>query len=751
MADSSHRVPPLLEIRLRYVAQQYRRRKQLLGRLKFAAAFLVGLLLLWVGLPLAEELSVPFALPFALILAPLVFLWRRWLRGERAEEIDPTQIALLIDALHPELENLTVSSVEFARPDYRATSAWIVDQVLQKALTATSRFDLSELVDPRPLKKLALGSAALWLVGSIFLGFLLHSWDLGRIGDGFFSPSADRPPLFSVEPGDVQVRQGTDQTVWVEDAPRGQGGAIRWRTDQGDWQSSPLEPGAEKVLYFRLRHLQADTEYQIQIGNQRSPIYRIAVWTPPAVESIDLTYRYPDYLQLPLREVTDGGPIAAPPGTVVQLEVTADEPLSQATLELASGTSIPLTAAAAHRWGGDFTLTGDDEYRIDLRDVDGDENEPTLPHAIVVEIDAPPDIRVELPRGDDEATPIEEIPFRLAISDDYGLKAYGLQYELAGRPPVRLPLHIPSESPTEAGIEYLLSLEDWDLSPGDLITWTVWAEDHKPGRPPYETLGDPYFLEIRPFRRTFSRAVSNQGGAVGSGSSGSDAADQKQIIIATWNLRRQAPEMDEEEYIGSRAAITAAQRQVLEAALENPPPPGKESLVADLQSEVSASLERLEEAALPEPAPLLSQALIHQQRAYRFLLQLESDHRQIAQNSGAGGSGQGSTRRRELDQLETTRRRDFSEQASTLEEQLAATRQARSDIETLTRRQEFINQDIARLVSEMDEGDEEQRPEMRRQLEKLRAEQRRNLNDLDALEGRIASGDLDVEIGRAHV
>ena len=310
---------------------------------------------------------------------------------------------------------------------------------------------------------------------------------------------------------------------------------------------------------------------------------------------------------------------------------------------------------------------------------------------------------------------------------------------------MRLPLHTPSKSPTEARVEYLLSLEDWDLSPGDLITWTVWAEDHKPGRPAYETLGDPYFLEIRPFRRTFSQAVSNQGGAAGSGSgrSDSDAADQKQIIIATWNLRREAPDLDEEEYIGSRATIAAAQRQVLAAALENPPPPGKESLVADLQSEVSASLERLEESALPEPAPLLSQALVHQQRAYRSLLQLESDHRQVAQGSGAGGGGQGSARRRELDQLETTRRRDFSEQASTLEEQLAATRQARSDIEALSRRQEFINQDIARLVSEMDEGNEEQRRETERQLEKLRAEQRRNLSDLDALEGRLASGDLD--------
>ena len=746
MPDSSRRLPSLLETRLRYVARQYRRRRQLMGRLKFTAAFIVALLLLGVGVPLVEALSLPFFIPFILILPALVFLWRRWIkRGDR--EIDPAQIALLIDALHPELENLTISGVEFSRPDYQATSDWIVEHVREEARIETGRLDLNELADPRPLRRLALGSTALWLAGFALLAFLLYSWDLERIGSGFFSASPYRRAVFSVEPGDVRVRRGADQTVWVDDAPRDQSGAVRWRSGPGDWSTSPLEPGAEDVHYFRLRDLQADTEYQVQIGRQRSRIYRITVWTPPAVESIDLTYHYPDYLELPPREVIDGGPIAAPPGTTVRLEVMADEALSQATLELTSGASIPLSTVEPRRWRGEFTLTRDDEYRIGLRDVDGDENETVLPYPILAEVDDPPEIRVESPRGDDEATTIEEVSFVFSVSDDYGLKDYGLQFELAGRPPVRVPLHASSASSTEAVGEYLLALEEWDLSPGDLITWTVWAEDHKPGRPPYEVLGDPYFLEIRPFRRTFGQAVSNQGGAAGSGGGESDAADQKQIIIATWNLRRATPDLDAEEFTERRDAIAAAQRQVLQTALENPPP-GKESLVAALQQEVEAAFEQLAEAALPEPAPSLSQALVHQQRVYRALLQMESAHSQVVQSGSDAGGGQGSARRRELDGLETARRRDFSEQASTLQEQLEATRQARSDIEELVRRQEFINRDIARLVSEGAEQDEEEEQENRRQLERLREEQRRNLDDLDALGGRVASGDLDAEQAR---
>ena len=749
MPSSSRRPPSLLETRLRYVAQQYRRRRQLVDRLKFTAAFVVALLLLGVGVSLVEVLSLPFFIPFILVLPALVFLWRRWIKG-RDKEIDPTQIALLIDALHPELENLTISGVEFGRPGYQETSDWIVEQVRDAARTETGRLDLDDLVDPRPLRRLVLGSTALWLAGFALLGFLLHSWDLERIGSGFFSASPFRRAVFSVEPGDVRVRRDADQIVWVDGASPGQSGAIRWRSGPGDWATNPLEPGAEEVYYFRLRDLRADTEYQVQIGRQRSRVYRIAVWSPPAVESIDLTYHYPDYLGLPPREVIDSGPIAAPPGTTVRLEVLADEELSQAVLQLASGASIPLSVVEPRRWQGEFTLTRDDQYSIALRDVDGDESESVLPYPIVAEVDDPPEIRVESPRGDDEATAIEEVSFGFVVSDDYGLKGYGLQFELAGRPPVRVPLHTPSISSTEAVGEYLLALEEWELASGDLITWTVWAEDHKPGRPSYEVLGDPYFLEIRPFQRTFGQAVSNQGGAAGSGGSsgGSEAADQKQIIIATWNLRRGASDLGVEEFTERRDAIVAAQQQVLQAALGNSPPPGKEFLVTDLQEEVRAALEQLVEAVLPEPAPSLSQALVHQQRAYRALLQMESAHSQVVQGGRDAGSGQGSARRRELDGLETARRRDFSERASTLQEQLEATRQARSDIEELVRRQEFINRDIARLVSEGAEQDEEEEQENRRQLERLREEQRRNLDDLDALGGRVASGDLDAEQAR---
>jgi DNA repair exonuclease SbcCD ATPase subunit len=99
--------------------------------------------------------------------------------------------------------------------------------------------------------------------------------------------------------------------------------------------------------------------------------------------------------------------------------------------------------------------------------------------------------------------------------------------------------------------------------------------------------------------------------------------------------------------------------------------------------------------------------MTHQQRAYHYLLQLAPQDRQVTQgNSAQGSGGGGSVRDRELEALETSRRRDFREEASTLAEQMQAAEEARDGLEELARRQEFLNEDMAALVSELQSEDE---------------------------------------------
>lgn len=739
MPTSSHRLPPNLEYGLRQIARRHQRRLRLRGQLKFAVLFIAILGLLAVVLPITAKAYLPFVLPIGTSLLVLACGAYRWLYTPRRQTPSIENLALLVDAHYPQLENLAISSVEFSQR--AGDSEWIVAQILERARRETGAIDLDQLTDIRPLRPLALGGALLWAISlGLFAGLLYH-WDPARLGRGFFTPLAYEI-TFIVEPGDALIERGNGQTIWIRRAPLATDGALRWRQAGGQWQTAPLAMGrSERIRFFQFDDLQADIEYQVQLGSGRSPVYRLTVWTPPAVATIDLSYTYPDYLQLPPRTVPDGGHLAGPEGTLVTFEVAVNKPLAQAHLVLTSGTHIQLTAIDDHHWRGQLELKNNEQYHLELRDLDQRTNaDPTL-YDIVVNPDNPPTIRAQLPRGDDEATPLEEIPFALAVSDDYGIADYGLQYEVAGRNPVRLSFKDAISASERAEAQHLLYLEELDLHPGDLVTWTFWATDHKANRDDYETLGDPYFLEIRPYTRTFRQATSNAGANAGAnGQPGGEAADQKQIIIATWNLRRDAGQLVQSEFAQRRERLIAAQQQVVQSALANRPPAGKEHLPEALQREVNAALNALAAATWPTPTAALTTAMTHQRRAYRYMLQLAPEASQVAQATRQGQVTNDPERRRELDALETTRRRDFSEESSTLASELAATTAARQSIEELAQRQQFINQDAARLVSELEQQQENE--EAKRQLEKLREEQRRNLEALDQLGGQIASSDM---------
>ena len=286
-----------------------------------------------------------------------------------------------------------------------------------------------------------------------------------------------------------------------------------------------------------------------------------------------------------------------------------------------------------------------------------------------------------------------------------------------------------------------MALEDLSLAAGDFITWTVWAEDGKPGRSEIETLGDPYFLEIRPFERLYRQAVSNEGGQQGQGGGQRGGAEgQKQVIIAIWNLRKGASGMDREEYDEQKHAVIEAQENV-RGSVRNP--------AADLEAEFAGVVEALHEASFDDSDAALARAWGHAQRAYRYLLQRRPREAEVVQGrQRQRGSGGGQAQQRELDGLELAQRRDFREEASTLQQQLAETAEAQNKIEELTRRQAAINEDVAQLISEAEKLEREAREEAERRLEQLREAQRQTMDALDALNGEIASGDMDPQQAR---
>ncbi|MGA1199935.1 MAG: hypothetical protein ACO36I_25850, partial [Candidatus Latescibacterota bacterium] len=354
---------------------------------------------------------------------------------------------------------------------------------------------------------------------------------------------------------------------------------------------------------------------------------------------------------------------------------------------------------------------------------------------------------------DDEATPLEEVSFGFVVKDDYGVFDYGVQYEVAGREPVLVSLKKGEGRLEKVEDEFLLALENAKVEPGDFVTWTVWADDGKPGRDGVERLGDPYFLEVRPFARFYRQAISNAGQQQGQAGGQQSETDQKQVIIATWNLRKRAKLLLAEEFEQNRMAIVEAQKTVQAQQSMNQAIAGAQgaTLMADLNRELTGALTALGEATFTDPDAALVRALAHEQRAYRLMLQLKPQESQVTQNNRQGGGQSGGQRdgqQRELDGLELAQRRDFREEASTVEQQLAEAAQARNQIEDLTRRQAAINEDMARLISEMQSMEEAEREEAKRRLAQLQEAQRRTMESLDRVNGEMAAGNMDPQQAR---
>jgi len=754
MNASKHSIPPDLAFRIQQIEFQLGHRVWMRAWLRFALTTVLLTAAFTGALALRGEIGLgrgPLLAGYALTETLAAVGWFLW--GWRRL---PTlgQVALYIDEHYPDLENRIVTAVEFGSGgDEKGASSWLIEEFLRETRAFTRSATFGDLIDGARLVRGLLGVTALLLLAVGQIGVFRGLWIPELKFRRGAAPPSSPEELFSVEPGDARVRRGDNQVVLVKSELTGRRVEIRWRSGESGWQGAAMDQGSSaQVHYHAFNNIQQDIEYEVQFGRRRSPVYRLMTWVPPEIVSIDLTYHYPEYLGLPSRHVPNSGNITAVEGSLVELEVQANKKLVSAELVLEGGDRIRLAPSMEAVWTGRLEVLRNDKYHIELMDDEGQASQYNPVYDITAQPDRPPEIKIDFPRGDSEVTSLEEVPFEFRVSDDFGLRGYGLQYEVVGHAdPVRIELGAESEEQSASRGAHQLMLESLALEPGDLITWTVWAQDGRPGREAFEEMGDPYFLEIRPFARWYEEAVSNamQGmqGMAGGGQGG-PAADQKDIIVATWNLRRRARGMNEAQYKEERGTIVEAQLNLLQQVRENSnalqTPEGDFKKLVDA---MAGAVEALSAAELPEPTARLSEATVREQTAYRLLLKLRPDRSQVQQRQGGqggGGAGGANRERPEIDELELRRNTNFFEEERRTQMQQQAAEGALSKIKELAQRQRMFNEEIAKLISEIQQArTEREREELERRLERLQDEARRNLERLDQVQRDVASGEME--------
>lgn len=504
------------------------------------------------------------------ILSLLVIAAVWWIARPLVRRANDERVALYTEEREPALEGALLGAVDIA------ASSRGTPQPLGGHLIAHTVRQLRTLEVPQRIERAHLQRYAAALAGALVLGALiirLTPSDIRHAAALLAAPwkdaSAAAPYAVLVEPGDAEVPKGSD--VQLKAQLRGFNAAhvivaIR-RGAATKWEQFPMTVASDSASFeLRLFDLAASADYYVEASGVRSSVYHLRVRELPAVERIDLEYRYPAYSGLGVERVEDGGDIAALIGTRVTVQVSTTLPVRGGRLTLEGDSVIAVTVVNDTLLQATLTVRRDGFYRIGLEAQDGTRVAGTIDYAIDAIEDARPSVAIRKPGRDTRPTSIEELYIEATADDDYGVANLELVYRVNGGEETTVPLTTPSGAQREVSASHTIYLEELKLQPGDVVSYYARATDNNAIAGAQTAASDIYFATVRPFERNYRQGQGGAGGGGGedSGNPSQFAARQRDIIAGTYKVERDRASMNARELRENVATLVLSQAKLRE-------------------------------------------------------------------------------------------------------------------------------------------------------------------------------------------
>ena len=674
---------------------------------------------------------------------------------------DYTAVAREIERQHPDLRALLLAAVEQEPQLPDGQFGYLQERVIGEAVRHAVGHDWLASISSARFWSAQLGG----LVAMLFLAAVLSQ--LMPPIPGLFGTRARVLARLdyqvTVSPGDTSVKAGSPVVILARFAQRVPS-QVSLVFGPGDEQSQNIELTKnleDPVFGGIIQQVNQNLFYHVEYEGRRTQDYRISVYENPDLVRADAKIVYPSYTKLPEKVIVDTRQISAVEGSQVTLTFLLNKAVATARLVPKEGPALELTVDAEHPNVYTTSLTAEQtqRYELKLADAQGLTNEVPPRFSIEVHRNLPPELKPVFPNRDVVASALEELSLEAKVSDDYGLTGFGISYALAGAQSKDLLLGPSADPNAGQQIKYVLALEELDAKPNQLLTYYFWADDVGPNGQTRKTSSDMYFTEIRPFDEVFreNQSLQNQrnqqqnqeGGQQQGGRQDEQLARlQKQIISATWNIKRQVDQSgnieDRKEDLGVvRQSQSDAMEKAQEALTEAQDPTQSDALQAATEH-MKTALEHLSSAGESAAPNELTPALASEQSAYQELLKVRNDENQVGlgRSSSASSSARSARSQQQLQQLEL-RQQENRYETDRLAQSQEQTAQ-REDLQVLNRLRE-----LARRQSEMSEKlkeaeaalrqaqTEQEREEIRRQLKRLREEQIEALRDVDELQQRM--------------
>jgi hypothetical protein len=582
-----------------------------------------------------------------------------------------------------------------------------------------------------PPANLAPNNRLYFLAGAGFACLAVLAW-LIAAGPGYLGYGASllwtgpkAGPLYDIRvtPGDVAVRRNSDQLVTAQVIGLKPGKVQLFAHYQSArnkaWEPVAMQPqldasggpgspdfvapsfGASN-FQFLFAGLPEDVEYYVQAGPLTSRHFKVRVVDLPSVKQVRVTYHYPKWTGMPQVTEEHGGDLRAIEGTNAELTLQMDRPLRNGQLTLDDGKQITLSGGEGNLYKGSILMQKDGAYHVAAVD-QGQPVRLSEDYFIATDKANPPQIAIDRPTGDYRASPIEEVTVGVKASDDFGLNKMSLHYSVNGGPEKTVDL-LQKPGAKNADGTATLSLEDFKLVPGDLVSLYATAKDGHA-----EARTDMSFIQADPFEREFSQSQQMGGGGGGGGAAGSQtdiSKREKELIAATWKRQNEKTSTPKDSAEAGNF-LSGVQTKLQEQAL---------SLAARMDSrDLSAANEEFNSfghdmqaaaAAMTPSSEKLKQMQWHdaipaEQKALQYLLRAEATFRKIevafGQRGGGGGGGGGGAGRdlASLFDLELDTEKNQYETAQTgsaADQRAKAVDDALQRLDALARRQEELAQ-----------------------------------------------------------
>ncbi len=757
-----------LDYLLQTVGERYRRHNTWRQLALYWLAVSVVAFVVW-GISTVAGYSTAYTMPLYL-LAALSVGFLTYLVS-RSRQHDPQWLARRIEAQHPDLNSLLLTAVE-QRDSQPGRMGYLQQTVIQQALNHARQHDWRDVVPDTKIHRAQYAHVASLIM---MLGVTIWLWSINPrsaqavISDDVAAANSSLADFeIQVDPGSVEVERGTGLVITARFGARmpvdvnllatratTETESDDALTDAG--QTLPMQKSLDDPLFgARIGIVESDLTYTVEYDGQRTEEFQVTVFEYPRLLQADAQIEFPNYTNQEPEIAEDVRQVTAVEGSTLTLSFALNKSVAQAVLVSDDGQNVPLsmTVDDPHSYVATLPMRESRNYTLQLTDAEGRKNKRPPLISLKVLPNRRPDIQLTFPGRDQRVSPLEEMLITGTINDDFGVVAHGVAYTIGDAQPQVLTLDNQEQATQQ--ISQQIRFEELGAQPDQLLSYYLWAEDYDPDGQIRRTESDMYFAEVRHFEEIFRQGQSPPGGGGGppggAGGQGEKIGDliklQKDIVTATWKLRRNAAEIIATNLFDEQLqVITQSQAQLLEKLSEviaKLTDSESQQAAAIAQTHMTSAVDRLNGVSADSAEPSLLTAYASERAAYQALLKLRAREHEVTkgQQGGGGGGGGGGRSQQQLQQLELADNENRYQNQSTAQSQTTdaqrETNQLVNRLRELAQRQNDLNERIQELQSALQAAkDEEERRELERRLKRLREDQREILRDADELRDRM--------------